>query len=486
MRSKRSGVLKTSLKRLGQALAMGSLGLLMGVAAYDCNLLDAAYSQQTAPAITANGIDFPLQNPPGAVSSASITRIGNPGLRTLYYWIVVNSTFGQGKLAGPFVLSQAGNSFGASYAVASGTYTSGITANGTVGHTCDLTGFNHGSTASATVALTGNSTIAGGTALVITDGGFGATSAPTSATAHNGTAICSGTATVATVLGHNYSTGATVQWSPVSGATSYDCLRTSTATLPAGTGAYAVQTGLTSPGCIDTSEMLSSYTVSPADASAATKLLQNPATGNRTSCLAINGRCIGFANATVNTTVYYQTVLNGTTPLPQEPALSFSSSGFTLTDTAGNRTNVALGALASAPCSSYASNATAGCSVTINGDWLEWVKGSEIDLSACSVGSPGASPAPYSGLCSEPYITLSWPVAFTSGCFAPSVSDNNHAVDTPNSGSGQTYVAGAWMVIGNATVSNVTVQRSFTYSDSGVHSMLTHYDGFPIAYCIGR
>ena len=85
-------------------------------------------------------------------------------------------------------------------AVASGTYTSGITATGTATQTCTLTTFNNGSTATATVALTGTNTIAGGTALVITAAGDSATAAPTSATAGSGTATCSGTAVIATVL----------------------------------------------------------------------------------------------------------------------------------------------------------------------------------------------------------------------------------------------------------------------------------------------
>jgi hypothetical protein len=85
--------------------------------------------------------------------------------------------------------------------VVSGTYTSGITATGTVGQTCTLTSFNNSSTATATVALTGTNTIAASTALVITSKGQAATAAPTSATAGSGTATCSGTATIVTVLG---------------------------------------------------------------------------------------------------------------------------------------------------------------------------------------------------------------------------------------------------------------------------------------------
>ena len=91
--------------------------------------------------------------------------------------------------------------------VASGTYTSGIVVVGTAGQTINLA-FNidgGGSSATATVALTGLNTIAGGTALVITNAGSNYTSAPTSATGSSGTATyVSGTATVATVLNTNW------------------------------------------------------------------------------------------------------------------------------------------------------------------------------------------------------------------------------------------------------------------------------------------
>jgi hypothetical protein len=81
------------------------------------------------------------------------------------------------------------------------TYTSGITATGSAGQTCNLSFSNGGGTgATATVALTGTNTIASGRALTITGQGVGFTSPPTTATASNGTASCSGTATVFTYL----------------------------------------------------------------------------------------------------------------------------------------------------------------------------------------------------------------------------------------------------------------------------------------------
>lgn len=85
--------------------------------------------------------------------------------------------------------------------VHSGTYTSGITATGSAGQTCALTSLSGGgSAAAATVALTGTDAIAAGTALVITAVGSGYTSSPTSATAGDGTATCSGTAVLVTYV----------------------------------------------------------------------------------------------------------------------------------------------------------------------------------------------------------------------------------------------------------------------------------------------
>jgi hypothetical protein len=96
--------------------------------------------------------------------------------------------------------------------VKSGTYTSGGSIAGSTSQTCTLGTFNNGNTgATATVALTGTNTIAGGTALTITNTGYGSTSAATSATLGNGTATCSGTATIATVLGGAQGNGIRLQ-----------------------------------------------------------------------------------------------------------------------------------------------------------------------------------------------------------------------------------------------------------------------------------
>ncbi len=71
------------------------------------------------------------------------------------------------------------------------------------------TGVNPVINATATVTLTATNAIAGGTHLTITNEGFGAVQAPTTATLSDGTATCSGTASVVTAL--NASTGLETQ-----------------------------------------------------------------------------------------------------------------------------------------------------------------------------------------------------------------------------------------------------------------------------------
>jgi len=65
------------------------------------------------PYISAQGLVFPLQNPPTAINSASVTNTGSQGLRKFWYWIVTNAEYGQSVPAGPFLLPNAANSYGA-------------------------------------------------------------------------------------------------------------------------------------------------------------------------------------------------------------------------------------------------------------------------------------------------------------------------------------------------------------------------------------
>jgi len=130
-----------------------------------------------------------------------------------------------------------------------GTYTSGITAVGSVSQTCVLNLFNGGGElGAATVALTGTNTIAGGTALVITNGGGGYTSSPTTAIASPGTAAsCSGTATVSTTTAPNqvyvYWTGSNLTGFPACSTVGTNCPQ-STITI--------TQSGSCPSGCTET------------------------------------------------------------------------------------------------------------------------------------------------------------------------------------------------------------------------------------------
>ena len=86
--------------------------------------------------------------------------------------------------------------------IASGAVTSvSGSISGTAGQTCTLTDFNNGSNgATATITLTGDNTVAAGTPLTVTAGGIGATAPPTTARLSDGTATCSGAATVSTTM----------------------------------------------------------------------------------------------------------------------------------------------------------------------------------------------------------------------------------------------------------------------------------------------
>lgn len=85
--------------------------------------------------------------------------------------------------------------------VSTATYTSGGTITGTVGQTCNATFPGGTPSGTGSIALTGTNIIAGGTSFAITPPGVGHyATAPTTATLSNGTASCSGTATVVTVL----------------------------------------------------------------------------------------------------------------------------------------------------------------------------------------------------------------------------------------------------------------------------------------------
>jgi hypothetical protein len=85
--------------------------------------------------------------------------------------------------------------------VSSAAYISGGTITGTIGQTCNATFTGGTPSGMGVIALTGTNVIASGGGFAIAPPGTGHyTTAPTTATLSNGTATCSGTATVVTVL----------------------------------------------------------------------------------------------------------------------------------------------------------------------------------------------------------------------------------------------------------------------------------------------
>jgi hypothetical protein len=80
-------------------------------------------------------------------------------------------------------------------------YVSGGSVTGSVNQNCTVTTFNNGSTATATIALSGTNTLSQFTVLNITSQGTGATAAPTTAVLGNGTATCSGTIQIYSTIG---------------------------------------------------------------------------------------------------------------------------------------------------------------------------------------------------------------------------------------------------------------------------------------------
>ena len=145
-------------------------------------------------------------------------------------------------------------SAGANGSIAGSLYLSGGSFTGTSGQTCNVSGFNGGSSgATATLQLTGANTVAAGTTLTMISGGSGATAPPTQATLSSGTATCSGTIQIGQVYGSagqycyltNFNNGS-------SGATASVSL-TGTNTIPAGTQIAVTNGGVGAVGFLSTS-----------------------------------------------------------------------------------------------------------------------------------------------------------------------------------------------------------------------------------------
>jgi hypothetical protein len=236
-----------------------------------------------------------LSDPPRLVSTASAQRTtGNPGLRSLYYWIVTNTVAGSSTPAGPFTVQSAPDAFVQSYRIAN-TYINvpnnmiidlGRANPFTVGASVkffDLTGRPQLNGQTYTVGgSVDNGTYKGFYIAVSASGESQAVPESTGSVAQ----------TSATVLGM-----VSIQWAPVLGAVSYDVLRTSTPNPPSGTCNCAVATGVTGTSAIDSSEALGAYTLVPLDPHRLTAQIANVSSGTGRSQLGYwqNGKFTPFA-----------------------------------------------------------------------------------------------------------------------------------------------------------------------------------------------
>jgi hypothetical protein len=183
------------------------------------------------PPVSTPSLTLTLADPPQPVGAASVTLLGNPGHGTQYYWIVTNSLIGSSTPAGPFVLKQAPDTYGAgagavinwspvpgaltydllrtsTSAQPNGTFVTCAVVTGLTGTSFNdtfssLSGYwvNPVTSSSFNITLQNKSSGAGSSALLIGNTTLGGVAIPTpgialTLTAPNGVAICTGACTV--------------------------------------------------------------------------------------------------------------------------------------------------------------------------------------------------------------------------------------------------------------------------------------------------
>ncbi|MGA3162074.1 MAG: hypothetical protein ABSC77_12735 [Terracidiphilus sp.] len=333
-------------------------------------------------------------------------------------------------------------------------YMSGGSITGSAGQTCVLSSFNGLSGGSATVALTGTNTIARGTQLSISAAGSGATLPPTTATLSNGTATCSGTATVATgpILGtagqtcnlglfNNGSTGATAT-----------VALTGTNSIVTGTP-LAITTGGISATAPPTTAVLSNGSaICSGTAAVTTTLTQVPSC---TPSIGVLNYSVGnpqIASVTTNTSTNQATITAlqpGTTAITASVAGSGSSAGyFSTCPPASISVTLANGNTAGTITQGVTQNLTTTTidtqGNTITGLSLTYQSTDPIDISAANAGSITTS---YPGVASvyamcEPPTCNSTPINETGiyGTGLP-VSSNPVTVTTPGTASDYVWFA---------------------------------------------
>jgi len=282
-------------------------------------------------------------------------------------------------------------------------YVSGGTITGTTGQTCNLSGFNNGSSgAAATVALTSANTIASGTPLVMTAGGTGATSVPTTATLSNGTATCSGTAIISPIVG---TAGQTCNISGFnngsSGATATVAL-TSANTIASGTPLTITTGGLNATAPPTTAILSNGSAVCSGTALVNTTLTQVP---NCTAAIGALNYSVGnpqVASVVTNTTTNQVTITAlqpGTTSITASVAGSGSSAGyFSTCPPASISVTLANGATSGTITQGVTQNLTTTVIDTygnpLTGISLTYESTDPIDISA---GNGGAISTPFPG-----------------------------------------------------------------------------------------
>jgi hypothetical protein len=206
-------------------------GTITGSKGQTCNLSDFSVGGGTG----INPTFDPAKNSPSYVSGGTIS--GSAGQTcSLSNFNGVNNATALVTLSdtniiatGTHLTITSSGSGGGTTAPTTATFSNGTaTCSGTANVITSLlttTGANPVVNATATVTLTGTNTIAASTQLTITNPGFGAIAPPTTATLSNGTATCTGTASVITALNtatglEAQSPGATAVYASVSGVNS--------------------------------------------------------------------------------------------------------------------------------------------------------------------------------------------------------------------------------------------------------------------------
>lgn len=136
----------------------------------------------------------------------------------------------------------------ASEGVLSALYQSGGSFTGSAGQTCSCTSWNTCTGTVGLLALTSTNTVAAGTLVQATTPGSNCTQVPTTCTLGNGTATCSGTATVtATLAGHSVFQGLDITASQLDGDSTFNStgLDPCTGSAGAATGTHACVLGMT-------------------------------------------------------------------------------------------------------------------------------------------------------------------------------------------------------------------------------------------------